>query len=85
METEIHEIAGSPFNINSTQQMSDVLFKKLGLPHEGLKKLKSGHFSTAVNVLEGLKEADTSGIINAIMEFRELGKLKSTYVDALPR
>ncbi len=84
LETEIHKIAGSPFNINSTQQLSDVLFKKLGLPHEGLKKLKSGHFSTAANVLESLKEADPSGIIAAILEFRELGKLKSTYVDALP-
>ena len=84
LEGEIHNIAGSPFNINSTQQMSDVLFKKLQLPHEGLKKMKSGHFSTAANVLDGLKEADTTGIITAILEYRELGKLKSTYVDALP-
>ncbi len=85
LEAKIHEIAGSPFNINSTQQLSDVLFKKLGLPHEGLKKLKSGHFSTAANVLDSLKKADASGIIAAILEYRELGKLKSTYVDALPQ
>ncbi len=84
LKEEIHAIAGEPFNINSTQQLSDVLFKKLGLPHEGLKKLKSGHYSTAANVLDGLKEADSSGIIAAILEYRELGKLKSTYVDALP-
>jgi DNA polymerase-1 len=85
LEREIHEIAGTPFNINSTQQMSDILFKKLHLPHEGLKKTKSGHFSTAANVLEDLKTADPSGIISAILEYRELGKLKSTYVDALPQ
>ena len=84
LEGQIHEIAGGAFNINSTQQLSDVLFKKLGLPHEGLKRTKSGHFSTAANVLEGLRPADTTGIIAAISEYRELGKLKSTYVDALP-
>lgn len=85
LEGEIHEIAGTSFNINSTQQMSDILFKRLDLPHEGLKKTKSGHFSTAANVLEDLKVADNSGIIKAILEYRELGKLKSTYVDALPQ
>jgi DNA polymerase-1 len=78
-------MADGDFNINSTQQLSDVLFKKLQLPHEGLKRTKSGHFSTAAGVLEGLKPADTSGIIKAILEYRELGKLKSTYVDALPQ
>ncbi|MCP5094184.1 MAG: DNA polymerase I, partial [Chloroflexi bacterium] len=84
LEQEIHEIAGEPFNINSTQQMSDILFKKLLLPTEGLKKTKSGFYSTAASVLESLKKVDDSGIINAITEYRELGKLKSTYVDALP-
>ncbi len=84
LEKEIHEIAGEPFNINSTQQMSDILFKKLGLPTEGLRKTSSGYYSTAVSVLESLKSADPSGIIKLIMEYRELGKLKSTYVDALP-
>ncbi len=84
LEKEIHEIAGEPFNINSTQQLSDILFKKLNLPHEGLKKNKSGHFSTAASVLETLKQSDNTGIIKAILSYRELGKLKSTYVDALP-
>ncbi|MCP4423904.1 MAG: DNA polymerase I, partial [Chloroflexi bacterium] len=84
LEGKIHEIAGSPFNINSTQQLSDVLFKTLDLPHEGLKRTKSGHYSTAASVLEGLKPADESGMIAAIQEYRELGKLRSTYVDALP-
>ncbi len=85
LEQTIYEIAGEPFNINSTQQLSDILFKKLQLPHEGLKRIASGHFSTAVDVLEGLKAADTTGIINAIIEYRELVKLKGTYVDALPQ
>jgi DNA polymerase-1 len=84
LESQITEIAGEAFNINSTQQLSDVLFKKLKLPHEGLRKTKSGHFSTAADVLEGLKASDETGIIDAIVEYRELGKLKSTYVDALP-
>jgi DNA polymerase-1 len=56
----------------------------LGLPREGLKKTKSGHYSTAANVLDDLKKLDDSGIIEAIIEHRELTKLKSTYIDALP-
>lgn len=84
LEKEIYEIAGEPFNINSTQQLSDILFKKLGLPTEGLKKMKSGHYSTAANVLEDLARADEWGIVKALLAYRELGKLKSTYVDALP-
>ena len=84
LETQLYEIAGEQFNINSTQQLSDILFKKLGLPHEGLKKTKSGHYSTAAAVLESLKQSDSSGIIEKIIKYRELGKLKSTYVDALP-
>lgn len=84
LELQIHEIAGTPFNINSSQQLSDILFDRLGLPREGLRKVSSGHYSTAVDVLESLKAADTSGIITAILEHRELSKLKSTYVDALP-
>ena len=85
LEQTIYEIAGEPFNINSTQQLSDILFKKLQLPREGLKKIASGHYSTAADVLDGLKAADKTGIINAIIEYRELGKLKGTYVDALPQ
>lgn len=84
LETQIHQIAGEPFNINSTQQLSDILFKKLRLPVEGLSKTSSGAYSTAANVLEELKPVDSSGLIQAILEYRELGKLKSTYVDAMP-
>jgi DNA polymerase-1 len=85
LEQTIYDIAGEPFNINSTQQLSDILFKKLNLPREGLKKIASGHYSTAADVLDGLRASDKSGIVNAIIEHRELGKLKGTYVDALPQ
>ncbi len=84
LEKQIHALAGRPFNINSTPQLSDVLFKELGLPREGVSKVSSGHYSTAASVLESLREADTIGIIDAILAYRELGKLRSTYVDALP-
>lgn len=82
VEKEIYAAAGTEFNINSTQQLSDVLFGKLGLPTAGLKKTKSGHYSTAAGVLESLQEEHD--IIKLILEQRSLGKLKSTYVDALP-
>jgi DNA polymerase-1 len=82
LEQEIHRTAGVSFNINSTQQLSDVLFGKLGLPTEGLSKTKSGHYSTAAGVLEELKGQHEA--IDLILEHRRLTKLKSTYVDALP-
>ncbi|MCI0399591.1 MAG: DNA polymerase I [Chloroflexi bacterium] len=84
LERQIYDLAGGPFNINSTQQLSDTLFKKLKLPHEGLRRTQSGHYSTAADVLDSLRLADETGIIACIVEYRELGKLKSTYVDALP-
>ncbi|MCB0031777.1 MAG: DNA polymerase I, partial [Anaerolineales bacterium] len=83
-EARIFEIAGHPFNVNSTQQLSDVLFKELNLPHERLRRTSSGHYSTASDVLEGLKPADEQGIVKSILNYREMQKLKSTYVDALP-
>ncbi|RME46340.1 MAG: DNA polymerase I, partial [Caldilineae bacterium] len=83
LESEIHRLAGETFNINSTQQLSDVLFKKLKLPTTGLRKTKSGHYSTAAGVLEGL--AGKHPVIDLILEHRTLKKLQSTYVDALPK
>jgi DNA polymerase-1 len=83
LEGEIQDQVGYPFNVNSTQQLSDVLFVKLGLPTTGLKKTASGHYSTAADVLEGLK--DQHPVIGLILEQRELAKLKSTYVEALPQ
>lgn len=85
LEIEIHRTAGRPFNINSTQQLSDILFQELNLPHRGLRKTKSGYFSTAADVLDGLLDVDETGIVRQIVEHRELGKLKSTYADALPQ
>jgi DNA polymerase-1 len=83
LEQEIQDQVGYPFNVNSTQQLSDALFIKLGLPTTGLRKTASGHYSTAADVLEKLK--DQHPVIGLILEQRELAKLKSTYVDALPQ
>ena len=76
-ETKIHELAGEKFNIASPKQLGVVLFEKLGL--ESSKKTKIG-YSTDNDVLEKLEHPIGKEIIN----FRELAKLKSTYVDALP-
>ena len=77
-EKKIYELAGEEFNINSPKQLSVILFEKLGLPV--IKKTKSG-YSTDVSVLEELSaEHDLPEII---LVYRQLGKLKSTYVDAL--
>ena len=84
LEEQILEIAGKPFNIGSTQQLSDVLFVDLGLPNEGIKKLKSGHYSTASDTLQALRPADEFGIVDLIIEYREIEKLRKTYVDKLP-
>jgi len=83
LESRIRDLAGYSFNINSTQQLSDVLFKTLGLPTQGLRKTKSGHYSTAAGVLERYR--GQHAVIDLVLEHRELSKLKSTYLDALPR
>ena len=77
-ETLIYSYSGEPFNINSTKQLGDLLFEKLGLPP--VKKTKTG-YSTNVDVLEKLKSKHP--IIPAIMDYRMLTKLKSTYADGL--
>jgi DNA polymerase-1 len=82
LEREIQEMAGYAFNVNSTQQLSDVLFGKLGLPVEGLKKTQAGSYSTAADVLDSLRGKHP--IVDLILEQRQLAKLLSTYVDALP-
>jgi DNA polymerase-1 len=82
LERQIQELAGLAFNVNSTQQLSDVLFGKLGLPTEGLKKTQAGGYSTAADVLEGLRGKHQ--IVDLILEQRQLAKLLNTYVDALP-
>lgn len=77
-EKEIYELAGEQFNINSPKQLSVVLFEKLELPV--IKKTKSG-YSTDVSVLEEL--AAEHDLPEVVLLYRQLGKLKSTYVDAL--
>lgn len=75
---QIYSLAGEQFNINSPKQLSVILFEKLGLPT--VKKTKSG-YSTDVSVLEEL--AAEHDLPEMILTYRQLGKLKSTYVDAL--
>lgn len=82
LEKRIHELAGMDFNINSTQQLAEVLYEKLELPTAGIGKTKTG-ISTGADELEKLK--DHHPIINLIKEYRELTKLTSTYIDALPK
>ncbi len=74
----IHEMAGEEFNINSTKQLGEILFEKMKLPV--IKKTKNG-YSTDVDVLEKLKREDP--IIGKILEYRQLTKLNSTYVEGL--
>ncbi len=82
IEKEIFEIAGREFNVASPLQLSKVLFEDLSLPTKGIKKSKNG-FSTGQKELDKLREH--SPIIEKIEQFREFSKLKSTYVDALPK
>ena len=82
IEKQIFEIAGREFNIASPLQLSKVLFEDLSLPTKGIKKSKNG-FSTGQKELDKLREY--SPIIEKIEQFREFSKLKSTYVDALPK
>lgn len=77
LESEIHQIAGEKFNISSPKQLGVILFERLGL--EAIKKTKTG-YSTDNEVLEKLNHP----IAQLLMSYRELAKLKSTYVDALP-
>ncbi len=78
LEKEIHTLAGQVFNINSPRQLGAILFERLGLPHG--RKTKTG-YSTDLEVLEKL--ANFHELPAAVLSFRNLSKLKSTYVDSL--
>ena len=89
----MYDTVGHEFNINSTKQLGDVLFNELHLPPT--RKTPSGGFTTNAAALEGLKEYLDSGnaegvdpkayqVLDMVLEYRQLTKLKSTYVDALP-
>ena len=82
LEQHIQQQVGYALNLNSSQQLSDALFIKLGLPTEGVPRGTSGRFSTAAEVLEKLKGKHP--VMDLLLEHRQLSKIKSTYVDALP-
>jgi DNA polymerase-1 len=83
MEAQIYDSVGAPFNLNSPQQLSEALFNRLGLrPPDRTRRTATGFYSTSADVLESLKGAHP--VVDRILEYRELSKLKSTYIDALP-
>jgi len=82
LEKAIHKLAKSKFNINSTKQLKEVLFEKLAIPTNNIKKTKTG-FSTAEDELEKLN--DLHPIIPLLRDYRELNKLQTTYLNALPK
>jgi DNA polymerase-1 len=83
LEREIHELAGHPFNVNSPQQLRTVLFDELGLSPTGRRTQKTRKHSTVSEVLEAL--ADQHPLPGKVCEYRELAKLRGTYVDSLPK
>jgi DNA polymerase-1 len=83
IETEVHQVAGEPFNLNSPQQLSKILFDRLQIqPPDRTRRTASGFYSTAAGVLENL--SGKHPVVDLVLEYRELSKLKSTYLDALP-
>ena len=82
LEENIYQISGEVFNIKSSQQLGKILFEKMKLPTGDIKKTQTG-YSTAAPELEKL--SGEHKIIGLISEYRELSKLKSTYLDALPK
>jgi DNA polymerase-1 len=79
---EIYALAGTPFNINSPKQLGEVLFERLGLRPQG-KTSKTKAFSTSADVLEALEGEHP--VVQRILDYRQLSKLKGTYIDALPQ
>jgi DNA polymerase-1 len=83
IEEQIYNYVGEQFNINSTQQLSQALFNRLKLmPPDRTRRTESGFFSTSADVLEALRGKHP--VVDLVLEHRELSKLKSTYLDALP-
>ncbi len=79
-ETEIHKLAGEPFNVNSPKQLGEILFDRMSLP--GGKKGKTGAYATGAEILEELAEQGHD-LPARVLDYRQLSKLKSTYTDAL--
>ncbi len=83
LEHAIYDQAGFTFNINSPQQLSDALFNRIKLsPPDRTQRTASGFYSTSAEVLEALRGRHP--VVDGVLEYRELSKLKSTYLDALP-
>ena len=83
IEAQVFDHIGERFNINSTQQLSNALFNRLKLsPPDGTRRTEAGHFSTSAEVLESLQGKHP--VVDLLLEYRELSKLNSTYLDALP-
>lgn len=82
LEKEIYQQTGQEFNLASPKQLGDVLFGKLALPYPG-KKTKTGAYSTDAGTLEELS-GQGHAVVDGILQWRQLAKLKSTYTDALP-
>jgi DNA polymerase-1 len=80
LETEIHKLAGEPFNVNSPKQLGEILFERMSLP--GSKKGKTGAYATGAEILEELA-AQGHDLPARVLDYRQLAKLKSTYTDAL--
>lgn len=81
IEKDIHALAGERFNIDSPKQLGPILFEKLGIATD-IKKTKTGQYSTSEDVLSRYEHGHP--IVAKILDYRELRKLKSTYVDSLP-
>lgn len=83
IESQVYHLVDMPFNIGSTQQLSKALFERLKLqPPDRTRRTASGHYSTSADVLDALRGKHP--VVDLVLEHRELSKLKSTYVDALP-
>jgi len=84
IEDRIFSVVGEEFNLNSPQQLSHALFDTLALsPPDRTRRTASGYYSTAAGVLDGMR--GDHPVVDWVLDFRELSKLKSTYVDALPQ
>ncbi|MBI5153310.1 MAG: DNA polymerase I [Parcubacteria group bacterium] len=83
LEQNIFKVSESSFNISSPKQLSEVLFTLLKLPTKGIRKTPGGALSTDASELTKIK--DTHPVINLVLRYRELTKLKTTYIDALPK
>jgi DNA polymerase-1 len=79
---DIYALSGEEFNLNSPKQLADILFNKLQLSVKGVKKTNGGKVSTSAQALEAMR--GKFEIVDLILQYREVAKLKSTYIDSLP-